>query len=54
MLYGNMQQMAKLSVFIFTLLAWIDYSREFIIKKHKKMPQNLPSIFKINLKEMHH
>ena len=45
MLYGNMEQMAKLSVFIFALLAWVDCSCEFIIKNIKK-PQNLPSILK--------
>ena len=27
MLYGNVEQMAKLSVFIFSLLAWTDRSR---------------------------
>lgn len=32
MLYGNIEQTAKLSVFIFALLAWTDRSHEFIIK----------------------
>jgi hypothetical protein len=29
-----MEQLAKLRMSIFALLAWIDYSSEFIIKKH--------------------
>ena len=33
MLYGNMEQMTKLSVFIFALLALTDCSHEFIILK---------------------
>ena len=33
MLYCNMKQMAKLSMFIFALLTWADCSCEFIIKK---------------------
>ena len=37
MLCGNMEQLAKLMVSIFALLAWTDCSREFIIIiKHKK------------------
>ena len=36
MLYGNTEQMTKLSVFTFALLAWTDCSRESITKKHKK------------------
>ena len=35
MIYGNMEQMVKLSVFIYALLTWIDCSHEFIIKKIK-------------------
>ena len=46
MLYGNMEQMPKLSVFIFALLAWADYTREFIIKNIKNLPQNLLSTLK--------
>ena len=43
MLYGNMEQLAKLSMSIFALLAWINCSREFILK-NIKMPQIFLSI----------
>ena len=47
MLYGNMEQMAKLNVFIFALLAWTDYSHEFIIK-YIKNASKFAKYFKIN------
>jgi hypothetical protein len=36
MLYGNMEQLAKLHMSIFTLLVSTEYSSELSIKKHKK------------------
>ena len=58
MLYGNMEQLAKLSVSTFAVLPWIDYSRDFIIKNIKKCLKicrvSLNVYFKIHLKEMHH
>ena len=34
-LYDNMEQLTKLLVFIFALLAWTNYGSEFIIKNIK-------------------
>ena len=54
---GNMKQMTKLSMFIFTLLPWTDYSCEFItknIKKCLKIVKYFKMYLKINKKEMHH
>ena len=53
MLYGDMEQMAKLSVFIVALLAWIDSSREFIIKKNTKNASNFFEYFKNSFKNMY-
>ena len=47
MLYGNnIEQLAKLRVSIFALLAWIDYSSEFILlRKHLENTSKFATYF---------
>ena len=54
-LYGNLEQLAKLSMSIFALLAWTDCSREFIIKNIKnasKFAEYFKCIFKCFLNKL--
>ena len=53
MLYGNMQQLAKLHVSIFTLSAWTDCSSESIIKKCTPSPKSL-EVNPCNLSHLEH